>query len=175
MRKQYRVILFLVCANLLFSCGGKTHSTVFISDTSYETVEDDQFAEQPPLPSLFKSKPETLKEWFYKFCDNEIPGNSDVSYLLMILTVQNRRIIHITDLKKVANSNHGSTTSDAVNSHYWLLPIDQYKNMEEKEMLKQVKSQIFEFSKAEEFNTSSLAKARSIIIRFHNIDSIRLK
>jgi hypothetical protein len=171
MRAQY-FILTLFFGHLLLACNDKIETQV--EDIS---ITESEGAPEPPPPSFSCSNSVTLQEWFFKLCDAEKPGKTVVAYKFELFETDNCYAIHLIDSIEYKKGEQGlARKKDSDTSvNYYPLSKNEYEELEWKQVLNKIKSQLNEFVKTEKFKNSSLAKAKDITMRFDDDDLVKLK
>lgn len=162
---------------MIFACDQK-QKKVIVSDVTLENVvPDDNFIEPPPPSSLHLSKSMTLKECFLKMCHREQPGPTDTAYNFSLHKTNNRYVVFFIESKahkKIAQERAAKKGSGYLNKYY-PLSKNELKDLNWKQAFDKIRSELKEFAKTEQFKNSSLAKAKSITIRFDDAEFLKLK
>lgn len=166
-------ILALFFGHLILAC--KHNTQVQMKDIT--TIAESVPAPEPPPPSFSCSNSVTLQEWFFKLCDTEKPEKDIIAYNFELFETENCYAIHLIHAKEYEKEDQVPTgKNDPENSdNYYPLSKNEYKELNWKQTLNKIRSQLNEFVKTEKFKNSSLAKAKTITIRFDDGDMLRLK
>jgi hypothetical protein len=169
-------MLTLFFGHLILACNHNTEVEMK-EVTIVGSVSESVPAPEPPPPSFSCSNPVTLQEWFFKFCDTEKPKKDIINYKLELFDTENCYAIHLIGVKEYETENQDSSgKNDPENSdNYYPLSKNEYKELNWKQTLNKIRSQLNEFVKTENFKNSSLAKAKTITILFDDGDLLRLK
>jgi len=168
-------ILALFFGHLILAC--KHNTQVQMKDITIGTIAESVVAPEPPPPSFSCSNSVTLQEWFFKLCDMEKPEKDIIAYKFELFDTENCYAIHLIDAKEYEKEDHDlagkndSETSD----NYYPLTESEYKELDWKQILNKIRSQLTEFVRTEKFKNSSFAKAKTITIRFDDGDLVKLK
>jgi hypothetical protein len=149
-----------------------------VSDVSFESIKPDtDFIEPPPLPPLHFSKSMTLKECFLALSNNENPELSDTSYHFSVYQIYNQYVAFFIEskaYKKNAQEWKAKKGSQYLDKYY-PLSNSEFKDLGWKQVIDKVRSELHEFIKTEAFKNSSLARAKSLTIRFDDAVFLKIK
>ena len=153
------------------ACGDKVETQV--EDISM--TETERAAPEPPPPSFSCSNSVTLQEWFFKLCDTEKPRNDVIAYNFGLFETDNCYAIHLIDSNEMDDLAAARKEGTGTFFNYYPLSKNEYEALEWKQVLNKIKSQLEEFVNTEKFKNSSLAKAKTITMRFDDGDLLGLK
>jgi hypothetical protein len=176
--KPLYLIVAVIVGSLAFGCAGKTRE-IIVTDVSLKTMEaEPDFLEPPPAPpSLRLSGAMTLKECFVKICHREKPGPTDTAYNFGLYKIKNSYVAFFIESKAYKKNAEEWMTKKGVDylDKYYPLSKNEYKGLSWEQFLDKIRSELKKFSDTDQFKSSSLAKAKSITIRFDDAKFLRLK
>jgi hypothetical protein len=128
-------------------------------------------------PALHFSKSLTLKECFLKLCNKEHPEPNDTAYNFGLYQIHKHYVAFFIDSKAYKKNaeewmvKKGSEYLDK----YYPLSNSEFMYLGWKQVLDKIRSELEKFSKTASFRNSSLAKAKSITIRFDDAVFLKIK
>jgi hypothetical protein len=170
-----RALYFILTVFLLrlgLACNDKIETQV-----EEITITETEKAPEPPPPSFSCSNSVTLQEWFFKLCQTENPKKDVIAYNFRLFETDNCYAIHLVDSKEYENDDQDAAGKNEFDTSvsYYPLSKNEYEALEWKQVLNKIKSQLKEFANTEKFKTSSLAKVKTMTMRFDDGDLLKLK
>jgi len=144
-----------------------------VSQRKQLIVTDTNFEVPPPSMSLLKTPSQTLEKWFNKLCDTTLKSSDAIVYQFGFfeMTNQDYYALYLFDLAEYKRD--GRDESPTVK--YYLIDRVPYKGLDWHKVLELMRKQLLELSKNEKFKSSSISKAKSITIRFDDLELLKLK
>ncbi len=172
MKKIYLLTTLLSVTLLTARCQQK--EKMVIKSATFTTTQDDP---GPPPASVLDSKPVTLKQWFFKLCDEHDVGGTNLSYKFDFWETSGVYQIGLIKLSKFGKDVRQNYEAENIkpNGKFYAILKSDYKDLKWKQILDKIKSQLKEYSQTEKFKQSYFAKAKSISIKFDDNDVINLK
>ncbi len=172
MKIIYIILTLSLILNSITACNGQRKTIV--ENVTITTTEDDP---GPPPSSVIDSKLITLKQWFFKLCDEPKSAETNFSYKFDLWKTGNVYQIGLIDLKGLSKNMQQYYAAKNIKPYgkYYTIPKIDYKNPDRKQVLAKIKSQLKEYSHTKKFKQSFLSKADTITILFDDDDLVSLK
>jgi hypothetical protein len=167
MQKLNLTIIISLISFLISSCQHQEKTVV--KSTTFTVVQEDP----GPLPdSVIDSRPITLKHWFSILSNAKKYEKLDLTYKFELIKTNN-----FYDLKDLSKDVQQYYQVKNINPYgkYSTIVEAEYPNLSLHQVLEKMKYQLKAYSQTEEFKHSSLAKAKSISIKFDDETLISLK
>lgn len=153
--------LTLICLLLIVSCQDTTQTTVTISDSSYELVEqgvDEKALNVEPLKSV--------PDWLGKIAAGKQPDQKIDVYAVGLFSASNQHTVFIQGLSQQ------STKPDSEANNIVFLPEESYaklpesytKGLDHAGLLAKLAADVGAYTQTSAFQQSYLAKAKAIVI-----------
>lgn len=144
-----------------------------INQNATTTKIDTIFEPPPPSMSVLNSTSLTLEQWFYKLCDTTLKNNNPILFQFGLFDTPNpnRYAVYLIDLEDYKRERWGQSPI----IKYFLLDRVDYQGLNWRQVLSKIRKELLEMRSTEKFRTSNLAKAKSIIIRFDDLEILKLK
>lgn len=153
--------LTLICLLLIVSCQDTTQTTVTISDSSYELVE--QGVEEKAL------NVETLKsvpEWLGKIAAGKQPDQKIDVYAVGLFSASNQHTVFIQGLSRQSTKPNSEANNIVFlpEESYAKLPESYTKGLDQAGLLEKLAADVGIFTQTNAFHQSFLAKANAIVL-----------
>ncbi len=161
--------ILLIVTNTSVAC----NNISTVSQRKQEIVTDTTFEVPPPSMSILKTPSQTLEKWFNRLCDTTLESSEAIIYQFGFfeMTNQDYYALYLFDLEKYKRGGRGESPT----IKYFLIDRVPYKGLDWHKVLELMRKQLLELSKNEKFKSSSISKAKSITIRFDDLELLKLK
>jgi hypothetical protein len=162
--KTRNFIVISLLISLLVRCNSKPKNDtekIIVENGRFEEVEDEV---EPPPPQLI-SKFGTVKDWLVNICESDQPRKPISIYQVGLFESENDFTLFLVGINKYNEGQNRSVTHiefQPINM-YFKLPQQYFKNLDRKEVIKQLTEQLKEFTNTAKFKTSFLAQANKIV------------
>ena len=159
--RNFVFFLLIISPNIALSQQVKADSgKIIIQEVQSEEIEE----EVPPPPPDLKSNFKSLNDWLNNICDHEKPKKSIEEYNFGLFEAPNEYILFLVGVNKYNEGTNRSRTSIEFKptKMYFKLPQKEYANLSREMLLDKLTNQLKDLTGTKKFNTSFLAKAKTI-------------